>query len=216
MPARTQEPQGDSSEQVLDSEVVHLGSLALSRYFAAALMMPYEDFLGRARDTRYDIQRLQAFFGRNFPQIAYRLTTLQRPGAEGIPLHGLEVDIAGNVLWHFSNSGLQIPRYAALCPKWNLYEAFLTPGRINVQLGTLPAGQSFLNIACAYKDRPASHERLPRYRSFMLGCDASMADNLVYGTVWRPLQGGTVTDIGTTCRYCAHENCAHRLVARRS
>lgn len=200
---------------LVDNEAVKLGMNALGRYFAAALLMPYDRILEQAKSYRYDIQRLQATFRRSLGQVAYRLTTLQRPGAECIPFHGLEVDIAGNVLWRFSSSGLQIPLYAPLCPKWNLYDAFLTPGRINVQLGTMPGGQKYLNVAFAYEDRPASLGELPRYRSFMLGCDASLADNLVYGTAGKALQGGTAARIGTTCRYCSHGDCGHRLVQRR-
>ena len=208
--------QPDNEAAPLDADVMQFGTRALSRYFAAAVFMPYDEILEKARDLRYDIQRLQAVFGRTFSQVAYRLTTLQRPGSEGIPFHGLEVDIGGNLLWHFSTSGLQIPRYAPLCPKWNLFEAFLTPGRISVQQGVLPGEQGFLNIACAEADRPGTYGSAPRFRSFMLGCDASLAGNLVYGAGWKGTEGSPAARIGTTCRYCAHRACAHRLAERRN
>jgi transcriptional regulator with XRE-family HTH domain len=59
----------------------------LSAYFAAALIMPYAPFLKACRDYRYDIERLGRRFGASFEQVCHRMTTLQRKGASGIPLH---------------------------------------------------------------------------------------------------------------------------------
>ena len=50
-----------------------------------------------ARSTRHDINILQHRFGVSFEQACHRLTTLQRPGREGIAFHLLRVDIAGNI-----------------------------------------------------------------------------------------------------------------------
>ena len=57
----------------------------LANYFAAAFLMPYRHIFETAERTRYDIDRLAAAFGVSFEQVCHRLTTLQRPGWEGVP-----------------------------------------------------------------------------------------------------------------------------------
>src|SRR5690606_13388679 len=113
----------------------------LSAYFAAALIMPYAPFLRACRDYRYDIERLGRRFGASFEQVCHRMTTLQRKGASGIPLHLVRTDIAGNISKRFSLSGIHIPRHSGACPRWNIYAAFLAPERINVQVSQMPDGQ---------------------------------------------------------------------------
>ena len=115
----------------------------LAAYFAAALVMPYEPFLRACRDYRYDIERIGRRFGASFEQVCHRMTTLQRKGAAGIPLHLVRTDIAGNISKRFSLSGIHIPRHSGACPRWNVYAAFMAPERINVQLSQMPDGQQF-------------------------------------------------------------------------
>jgi hypothetical protein len=69
-------------------DVRALGRIALANYFAAALMMPYEPFHQTAKALRYDIELLQHHFDASFEQVCHRLTTLQRPGAKGVPMPG--------------------------------------------------------------------------------------------------------------------------------
>src|SRR5262245_66256613 len=64
--------------------------VALANYFAAAVLMPYDVFLEAAVRERYDIELLGHRFRASFEQICHRMTTLQRPGAEGIPFHLLD------------------------------------------------------------------------------------------------------------------------------
>ena len=40
----------------------------------------------------------------------------------------VRVDIAGNISKRFSASGLRFARFSGACPRWNVFEAFLTPG----------------------------------------------------------------------------------------
>src|SRR5713101_6692004 len=90
------------------AEADKLACGALANYFAGAVLMPYERFLEAARRTRYDVEILQLRFRTSFEQVCHRLTTLRRPGAEGIPFHLLRVDIAGNLSKRFSASGIRI------------------------------------------------------------------------------------------------------------
>ena len=59
--------------------------VALCDYFAAALLMPYADFIASARKWSYDLERLSAAYGVSFEQVCQRVTTLQRPSDRGIP-----------------------------------------------------------------------------------------------------------------------------------
>ena len=45
------------------TEARRLGRISLANYFAAALMMPYDDFLGMAEGLRYEIVRREALEG---------------------------------------------------------------------------------------------------------------------------------------------------------
>src|SRR5258708_6712225 len=125
----------------------NLARSALANYFAGAVLMPYERFLEAARKTRYDVEILQLRFRTSFEQVCHRLTTLRRPGAERIPFHLLRVDIAGNISKRFSASGIRIARFGGACPRWNVYDAFSTPGMLRVQVSRMPDGASFFCIA---------------------------------------------------------------------
>jgi predicted transcriptional regulator len=85
----------------------------LASYFAAALIMPYEPFLRAAARTATTSSGWAAVRA-SFEQVCHRLTTLQRPGAQGIPLHLVRTDIAGNISKRFSLSG--IPSRATAAP----------------------------------------------------------------------------------------------------
>ncbi len=89
-----------------------LSRTALANYFAGAVMMPYRIFAEAAKDTRYDIDILKNRFGVSFEQVCHRLTTLRRPGAEGVPFHFIRVDIAGNISKRFSASASTLPASA--------------------------------------------------------------------------------------------------------
>ena len=58
--------------------------MRLCDYFAAALLMPYREFLNAAEKWRYDFERLASYFGVTFEQVCQRVTTLHRPGEKGV------------------------------------------------------------------------------------------------------------------------------------
>jgi hypothetical protein len=78
-------------------ETRRLLRVGLANYAAGALVMPYDAFRAAARATRHDIDRLSRRFGVSFEQACHRLSTLQRPGAEGVPFYFCRVDMAGNI-----------------------------------------------------------------------------------------------------------------------
>lgn len=182
----------------------------LSTYFAAALIMPYAPFLGACRDYRYDIERLGRRFGASFEQVCHRMTTLQRKGASGIPLHLVRTDIAGNISKRFSLSGIHIPRHSGACPRWNIYAAFLAPERINMQVSQMPDGQRYFCIARTITKGDFRHNAPRRYLSIGLGCAIHHARDMIYSDGIDLSSEQQVVPIGVGCRICPRLECGQR------
>jgi predicted transcriptional regulator len=109
--------------------------------------MPYTRFAEAARDTRHDLEQLSIQFGASIEQVAHRLSTLQRPGAKGVPFFFARVDQAGTVTKRHSATRLQFARYGGACPLWNVHRAFETPGRFLRQLAETPDGARYVILA---------------------------------------------------------------------
>ncbi len=182
----------------------------LAAYFAAALLMPYARFFRAAEDSRYDIDRLARQFGASFEQVCHRLTTLQRPGMQGIPLHLVRTDIAGNISKRFSLSGIHIPRHSGACPRWNVYSAFLAPGRTNVQLSQMPDGQTYFCIARSFEKGGHRHNAPRRHFSIGLGCHISQAKRMIYSDGLDLRNESQIVPIGVGCRICPRMECEQR------
>jgi predicted transcriptional regulator len=192
-----------------------LARSALANYFAAAVMMPYDRFIETARTTRHDVEILQSRFGVSFEQVCHRLTTLRRPGNEGIPFHLIRVDIAGNISKRYSASGIRIARFGAACPRWNVYDAFATPGMIRVQVSAMPDGQTFFCLARTVEApghagaRSGLQQRMQK-RAIALGCAIHHARDIVYADGLHLEEKQIVTPIGVSCRTCPRTDCAER------
>ena len=119
-------------------------------------------FLQAAKEERYDIDVLGRRFRVGFEQVCHRLTTLRRPGAEGVPFHMIRIDVAGNISKRFSASGIRFARFSGACPRWNVFSAFLTPGMIRIQVSRMPDGLMYFCIARTIQK---DSRRLPRAAS---------------------------------------------------
>lgn len=183
---------------------------ALASYFASALVMPYEPFLAACQETRYDIERIQRRFRTSFEQVCHRMTTLQRPGRSGIPLHLVRTDIAGNISKRFSLSGIHISRHSGACPRWNVYAAFFHPERINVQLSQMPEGQRYFCIAKSITKGGHRHNAPRRHLSIGLGCHISHAHQMVYSDGMNLSDPSQTVPIGVGCRICPRLDCEQR------
>jgi predicted transcriptional regulator/transcriptional regulator with XRE-family HTH domain len=188
-----------------------LAMTALVDYLADAVMMPYAPFLAATREFRHDLDRLRRRFGVGLERVCRRLTTLQRPGAKGIPFHLVRVDMAGNVTWRFSASGLRIARFGGVCPLWNLHAAFLTPGITRPQLSRMPDGIRYFSIARTLEGDGLPARHAPRLSAVELGCEVSFAGDIVYADGMN-LGDGNVVPIGTTCRLCERSDCPERVL----
>lgn len=191
-------------------EAQPLARNVLASYFAAALIMPYDPFFTAAEDFRYDVDRLSRRFGASFEQVCHRLTTLQRPGRQGIPLHLIRTDIAGNISKRFSLSGIHIPRHSGACPRWNVYSAFLQPGRINVQLSQMPDGQTYFCIGRSFEKGGHRHNAPRRHFSIGLGCHISHASRMIYSDGINLSDERQIVSIGVGCRICPRMECEQR------
>ena len=194
-----------------DAPVKSLGRTALAGYFAAALIMPYDDILKSAWESRYDIELLQHRYDASFEQVTQRLTSLNKPEARGIPLHFLRVDIAGNISKRFSLSGLPIPRHGGACTRWNVYSAFLTPERILAQMSHLPNGTGVFCIARTVRKGGVGYGTPQSVHSIGLGCDAKYAAQMIYSDGIDLDRADRSAPIGVNCRICDRHDCAQRV-----
>jgi predicted transcriptional regulator/transcriptional regulator with XRE-family HTH domain len=204
---------GKSSSPEADA----LAASALANYFAGAVMAPYDRFYEAARATRYDLDTLQRRFGLSFEQVCHRLTTLQRPGKEGIPFHLIRVDIAGNISKRFSLSGIHIARFGAACPRWNVYDAFATPGMLRVQVSRMPDGGAFFCVARTVRPagRAVVRGGLPQRAGTLaigLGTALNHGREIVYADGLNLDDPQIVTPIGVSCRTCPRTDCSDRAM----
>ena len=190
--------------------VINRAKVELANYFAAAMLMPYDEFLTMAEATRYDIDRLAARFEVSFEQVCHRLTTLQRDGRKGISFFFLRVDKAGNVTKRFNSTSFKIAEFGGSCPVWNMHTAFRTPGVIVPQFVELPEGDRFLTLSRT-TERPAfSRDTQDRRLVLSLGCSIDDAKKIVYAG---PHGADTETEfspIGINCHLCPREGCSQR------
>jgi len=183
---------------------------ALARYAAGAMLLPYAPMLEAAERERYDIGRLQHLFAASFEQIAHRLVTLRRPGAEGVAFAFMRVDPAGNISKRFDLPGFSIPRYGSACPLWIAYSAFAVPGRMLSQMLETTEGERFLLFTRQVTKAASEPGGVPPQFAVMLGCGAGDAGRVVYGDAYAGGHASLITRGGFECRACRRDDCAHR------
>lgn len=184
--------------------------LALSNYFAGAVLMPYSAFLAAAEAQAYDIDLLAHRFGVGFEAVCHRLSTLQRPGQAGLPFFFVRVDRAGNVSKRQSAAAFHFSRVGGTCPLWIVYEAFSQPGRVLRQVAQMPDGGTHLWIARHVSSGPAGFQAPMRSFAVGLGCDVSQAHRLVYSKGLDLQDPRVATLIGGGCKVCERQSCPQR------
>ncbi len=188
-------------------------TVALGKYAAAALLMPYGRFLQACEATGYDVELLQARFGRGLEQIAHRLTTLGRPGARGIPFFLARIDRAGTISKRYAPNPSPLPRAdphgsGGGCALWNLHAAFSQPGQMQRQLIELEDGHRFVTLARTIRTTagPWGSDR-PSF-AIGIGCEARHAAALVWSAGLD--LSGPATPIGPGCAACHRAACRQR------
>ena len=191
-------------------ESVALCRVSMANYFAGAVLMPYVSFLESARSERYDIDLLAHRFRGSFEQVCHRLTTLRRPGLEGVPFHFVRVDIAGNISKRFAGSGIRIARFSAACARWNVHSAFLTPGMLRVQLSRMPDGTTFFEVARTLAKDSHGYHSTQAVQAVGIGCPVSHAKDLVYADGFDLDDPKAAVPVGISCRLCERTDCEQR------
>jgi predicted transcriptional regulator/transcriptional regulator with XRE-family HTH domain len=198
-----------SREFLTTPESAKLCRIALASYFAAALLMPYDEFLSISEQVRYDIELLQHHYTASWEQVCHRLTTLRNPSRLGVPFHFVRVDIAGNISKRFSGTGIRFARFSGSCPRWDVHAAFLTPGRIRTQLSKMPDGTAYFCVARTIR-KSFGYATGDALMAVGIGCPVSDARKLVYADGYDLDNLDAAVPIGTTCRLCERLDCEQR------
>ena len=189
-----------------------IAKIGMANYFAGAALMPYGRFLAAARETRHDLGRLSRQFGASLEQVAHRLSTLQRPGAKGVPFFFVRVDQAGTITKRHSATRLQFARYGGACPLWNVHRAFETPGQFLRQLAETPDGVRYLCLAREISASGVAFRAPVRRFAIALGCEISHAAEVVYSDGLDLKDEENFEPIGISCRICERRDCHQRSV----
>jgi predicted transcriptional regulator len=189
-----------------------IAKVGMANYFAGAVLMPYGRFMEAAGETRHDLEELAVRFGASIEQVAHRLSTMQRPGAKGIPFFFVRVDQAGTITKRHSATRLQFARFGGACPLWNVHQAFETPGRFLRQLAETPDGVRYLCLARDVSKSGGSFHAPTRRFAIGLGCEVQHASAVVYADGMDIGTASAYQPIGISCRICERTNCHQRSV----
>lgn len=198
-----------SQKNLTHPESIKLCRIALANYFAAALLMPYDEFHRSAEEVRYDIELLQHHYTASWEQVCHRLTTLRKAGASGVQFHFVRVDIAGNISKRYSGTGIRFARFSGSCPRWDVHAAFLTPGRIRTQLSSMPDGTAYFCVARTIR-KSYGYASGDALMAVGIGCPVKDARKLVYADGIDLDKVEAAVPIGVTCRLCERTNCEQR------
>ena len=191
-----------------DEGIRQLLHMSLANYAAGAIMMPYGRFLASAEAYRYSIDRLSGEYGANVEQIAHRFTTLNRPGARGVPFFMLRVDPAGNISKRYAGESFPFSRFGGTCPRWNMHAAFQAHGQVVTQIIETPDGQRYFTVSRTI-ERPIRTEISSGLLAIGLGCDIRYAHKLSCADVY-DLDKAPATWVGPACTICPRVDCAYR------
>jgi predicted transcriptional regulator len=159
--------------------------------------------------VRYDIELLQHHYTASWEQVCHRLTTLRKPGANGVSFHFVRVDIAGNISKRFSGTGIRFARFSGSCPRWDVHAAFLTPGRIRTQFSKMPDGTAYFCVARTIR-KSFGYASGDALMAVGIGCPVKDARKLVYADGYALDNMDAAVPIGTTCRLCERADCEQR------
>lgn len=199
-----------AAPQLSNDESRALARIGLANYFAGAVLLPYTRFRDAAEANGYDIGLLAETFDVSIEAVCHRLSTLQRPGQEGVPFFFVRVDRAGNISKRHSATDFHLSRVGGTCPRWNVYAAFSSPGRFVTQVAQMPDGRSHLWIAHTVTHTHGGYGQPAVEFALGLGCDLAHASRLVYARGLALEDPATAVPIGPGCRLCERDDCAQR------
>lgn len=171
--------------------------------------MPYGAFLHEAKASKYDFDHLATRFGVSAEQACNRSTTLQRPGAKGVPFFFLRIDKADNVTKRFNATDFHLAEYGGACPRLNVHMSFRTPGTIVPQFVELPDASQFF-VFSRTVDRPIFIRHPQDVRlAVAIGCSVEHVDEIGYAEDLS-VTAAHMAKIGINCRVCPRKTCDQR------
>ncbi len=184
---------------------------SLLNYVAGSILMEYNKFFQECvKKHRYDLELLQNIFGCSFEQICHRVTTLQKEGQSGIPMHMLRVDRCGNVSKRFSLSGIELPKSHGACVLWNVFSSFSTPGKITAAVSKMTDGERYICIARTVEKGITRYGEEKGLLSIGLGCKIEHSKKFIYADRLNLDDTKSEVKIGVSCRTCDRKGCSQR------
>ena len=155
-----------------------LARIGLANYFAGALLLPY-GASWQAAEACATTSTAARRFGVGFETVCHRLSTLQRPGARGVPFFFMRVDRAGNISKRQSATTSTSRRSAAparcgTSTRPSRSPAHPAAARAHARRPHLPVDRAHRRTAHGGYGSPARPSRSA------LGCDIRHAPRLVY------------------------------------
>lgn len=173
----------------------------LRQYARDAAALPLAAFHHAAKACAYAPDQLAQKFGVPLLSVFRRLAGLARPGLEA-PRFGLVVvNAASQPLYRRPLGAFALPRFAAICALWPLFEAFSTPNRPLQTLLRLPDGAEMLARAIAEPAAPARFGQSAPLMAGMLVCGPEPA---------RRAHAVPLQEVGLTCPLCPRKTCPVR------
>jgi XRE family transcriptional regulator, fatty acid utilization regulator len=199
-----------ASDSQLSDDARGVARIGLANYFAGALLLPYHRFLDAAESVRYDIHQLTRRFEVGFETICHRLSTLQRPGARGVPFIFVRTDSAGNISKRQSATAFHFSRVGGNCPLWVVHHAFSRPGQFLTQVAQMPDERTYFWIARTTTTEPSRYLGPDKSFAIGLGCDVAHAEKLIYSVGIDLADSEAIVPIGAGCKICDRPACSQR------
>jgi XRE family transcriptional regulator, fatty acid utilization regulator len=199
-----------AGDDQLSDDARGVARIGLANYFAGALLLPYKRFLDAAESVRYDIDHLARRFDVGFETICHRLSTLQRPGARGVPFIFVRTDSAGNISKRQSATAFHFSRVGGNCPLWVVHHAFSRPGQFLTQVAQMPDERTYFWIARTTTTEPSRYLGPDKSFAIGLGCDVDHAEKLIYSVGIDLSDAEAIVPIGAGCKICDRRACPQR------
>jgi predicted transcriptional regulator/transcriptional regulator with XRE-family HTH domain len=199
-----------AGDDQLSDDARGVARIGLANYFAGALLLPYQRFLAAAESVRYDIDHLARRFEVGFETICHRLSTLQRPGARGVPFIFVRTDSAGNISKRQSATAFHFSRVGGNCPLWVVHHAFSRPGQFLTQVAQMPDERTYFWVARTTTTEPSRYLGPDKSFAIGLGCDVDHAEKLIYSVGIDLTDSEATVPIGAGCKICDRRACPQR------
>jgi XRE family transcriptional regulator, fatty acid utilization regulator len=199
-----------ATDDQLSDDARGVARIGLANYFAGALLLPYQRFRDAAESVRYDIDQLARWFEVGFETICHRLSTLQRPGARGVPFIFVRTDSAGNISKRQSATAFHFSRVGGNCPLWVVHHAFSRPDQFLTQVAEMPDERTYFWIARTTTTKPSRYLGPDKSFAIGLGCDVAHAEKLIYSVGIDLTDSEAIVPIGAGCKICDRPACPQR------